>query len=129
MRIGNRTRHWLAALLLVLSPALAGQLAPLLHPCGAASVGAVATHDGQSGHASHTGHTTGGDSESADHDVCTCLGSCTSPAINTAAPTTTVVAQVAPGIDRSPVLLRTDADLVGDRPLDLLPPPTAPPHA
>lgn len=121
---GPFLRRWLAALLLFASPAISGQLAPLLHPCTAIESGVAGHHGGHAGHGD-PGATTE-DSETG-HEICTCLGACNTAAADTAVPLATIAPQHVPAPRVAPRVVRSDAWLVVDRPLDLLPPPTAPP--
>jgi hypothetical protein len=114
-----RTLRWLAALLLIASPAVGGQLMPLLHPC---AVESAATD-------SHHGH--GGDhqQQAPDGAQCSCIGSCQAPAVVTPPATTTltsVVGTLPVGLPR--ITDRRNVTTVS-RPIDRLPPPTAPPVA
>jgi hypothetical protein len=64
------TLRWLAAMLLIASPAVGGQLMPLLHPCAV---------EGAPGDA-HQGH--GASHEQApEGSQCSCIGSCQAPAV------------------------------------------------
>src|SRR5690606_18988518 len=65
--VRNRMTRWLAALMLIASPALGGQVLPLIHPCAVETAQTAGHHGGQHG-ADHQ--------ESAPADQCTCLGSC-----------------------------------------------------
>jgi hypothetical protein len=77
-----RRRRWIAALLIALSPALAGAVLPLLHPCpvdapwlaAAADCSADASAaDHGASHQSHQSHQ--GSSQHGDHhSVCHCPG-------------------------------------------------------
>jgi hypothetical protein len=123
---GPFLRRWFAALLLFASPAIGGQVAPLLHPCEALT-SEVAGHHGD--HGDHGHHTTPASGADTDTNVCTCVGACTTAVADTAIPRATIAAQHSPEPSVAPRVLRNDACLVVYRPLDLLPPPTAPPLA
>jgi hypothetical protein len=113
-----RTLRWLAALLLIASPAVGGQVMPLLHPCAVQE----ADHDQHGAHgASH--------SDAPDGAQCTCLGDCTTPGL-IAAPIATIIATTMRPVpaDRVVRLERVEAP-APKSPLLLLPPPTAPPIA
>jgi hypothetical protein len=126
---GPFLRRWFAALLLFASPAIGGQVAPLLHPCEALT-SEVAGHHGDHGdHGDHGHHTTPASGADTDTNVCTCVGACTTAVADTAIPRATIAAQHSPEPSVAPRVLRNDACLVVYRPLDLLPPPTAPPLA
>ena len=113
-----RALRWLAALLLIASPAVGGQLLPVLHPC--AVQGAEADP--------HAGHGAGHE-QAPDGAQCTCIGSCHAPAV-VAPPQQVAFAATAVA---TPIgLLRVtavDRVPVASRPIDRLPPPTAPPVA
>jgi hypothetical protein len=135
MTVLRWARRHIAALLLVASPAIGGQLVPLAHPCpveapwvtegGAADPHAAHTHVAHT-HAAPDAPTP---AEQHAHGDCTCIGACATP-----------LALDAP---RSPIAVRTDLvahEVVrrwvpierldaGIRPLDRLPPQTAPPLA
>ncbi len=109
---------WLAALLLLASPAMAGVVLPALHPCPVQT----ATSDGSSGHQhGHSGH------DESGQPTCTCVGSCHVPAlVDAPQPLGAIRAQhnrVAPLPAVSPETASTGVLL----PLDYLPPITAPP--
>lgn len=112
----RRRLRWLAAALLLASPAVGGQVLPLLHPCEAQQ---------EHAHGSHGGHQSADPSDAQ----CTCIGSCaTPPALS--APVAQVVASSAPvrPATASPVRPAT-VEPAPAPPLRYLPPPTAPPHA
>lgn len=119
---------WLAALLLLASPALGGQLMPALHPCEGAGAGHA--HGGTAGHAAdHASHEAASDPVPPTDRSCTCIGSCHVPAIP-GPPAATVVALVG-GSDPlavAAILPRAESPRRAPPP-HLLPPPTAPPHA
>jgi hypothetical protein len=126
-------RRHVAALLLVASPAIGGQLLPLAHPCPVESpwvTGSVAEdpHAGH-GHAPRDATAPSPPSEQHNHAECTCIGACAAP-VALDAPRTLISARAAfsaPVAQRSwfPVE-RLDAPV---RPHDRLPPQTAPPTA
>lgn len=116
---------WLAAFLLLLSPSVGGELLSVLHPCEAQSAGHV--HGAAPDHAAH-----GAPAEDALPDgdpSCTCIGACQAPAI--VAPPTTAVAAIAPHdvVDTPSAVSPLTAVTLASRPLDRLPPTTAPPLA
>lgn len=114
---------WLAAVLLLASPALGGLVLPVLHPCQAeqATEQMPAGHHGQSGHGGHH------DQDHSGTPQCTCVGSCHVPALDAAPRITGPVAVITPVTAHRPQLSpSTQAPLIRV-PLDLLPPYTAPP--
>lgn len=113
-----RTLRWLAALLLIASPAVGGQLMPLLHPCAVAS---AATDP-------HHGH--GADHEQApDGAQCTCIGSCQAPAV-VGSPSAVILSAEVEAQPISEPRINDGGDVPTiSRPIDRLPPPTAPPVA
>lgn len=116
---------WLAALLLLASPALGGLVLPVVHPCEATADGTMAA----GGHHAHGGHGAAGDEGSSGDPQCTCVGSCHVPALDLAPRIEAPVAVILPVIGHRPrITPRTAARLIRS-PLELLPPPTAPPLA
>jgi hypothetical protein len=113
-----RTLRWLAALLLLASPALGGQAMPLLHPCEVAGSHA----DPHAGHGS-------GHEQVPDGAQCSCIGSCQAPGFIAGPQSAIVVAT----LGASPVaplrVSRVLTIIAAQRPIDRLPPPTAPPLA
>jgi hypothetical protein len=119
-----RTVRWVFALMLIASPAIGGQVAPLIHPC---EVAEGASHHGSGSDADH------GEHHSAPADApdtqCSCIGACFAPALP--APPASVVttaawqlpAPSAPRISATPELPPFDP------PLLRLPPATPPPTA
>ncbi len=75
-----RRFRWLATLLIAASPAMGGQLLPLLHPCPVDTPWLAVIHAGHSGmtmpapagapHATHESH----------QHSCSCVGACATPA-------------------------------------------------
>ncbi|MBK6495829.1 MAG: hypothetical protein IPG05_12155 [Gemmatimonadetes bacterium] len=132
----------LSALLLLLSPGVGGQLLARLHPCPAAVFAPAAAPgtgwggggDGRaSARASDLARRCPGETPPADgHDhspgTCDCLGSCHTPAL-VAAPQAQIVVvatEAQPAVRASwPAIEST----VPARPVDRLPPTTAPPSA
>lgn len=116
---------WLALLLLVLSPPVGGQLLPLLHPCEAQAAGHV--HGAAPDHAAH-GAPAGHDQPHGE-SACTCIGACQAPAV-LGSPTTAVASIVPVGVVDTPSAVSPlTAVTLASRPLDRLPPTTAPPLA
>lgn len=133
-----RRCRWLATLLLIASPAIGGQVLPLLHPCpvelpwvAAAEQGAAPAPVAADPHAHH-GHGAPAEPVPApaghEHgaDQCSCIGSCHTPAV-LALP----AIQIAFGAETT-VPVGTDwpvieATGIATRAVDLLPPKTAPP--
>ncbi|MEO8480385.1 MAG: hypothetical protein ABI542_12235 [Gemmatimonadota bacterium] len=123
MMIDRLRTPWLAALLLLASPAMGGLVLPVLHPCQAeqATDQAPTGHHGQSGHEGHH------DQGSSGTHPCTCVGSCHVPALDAGPRITGPVAVVTPVVVHRPQLSpNTQAPQIRV-PLDLLPPYTAPP--
>jgi hypothetical protein len=126
-------RRHVAALLLIASPAIGGQLLPLAHPCPVEApwvgdAGTVDPHAGH-GHAPHDTTAPSTPSEQHAHADCTCIGACATPlALDTPrSPIAVMAAFFAPQTARPWVPVeRIDGAL---RPLDRLPPQTAPPLA
>jgi hypothetical protein len=128
-----RRMRWVTLLLLIASPAIGGQVLPLLHPCevqverileGDQAVQAAA-HD----HAGHSGATPAPTESHSEHgdQGCQCIGACHTPAV-LAAPASAELAVLAV----LPPELRRASGLEADAPpasiiLDRLPPSTAPP--
>ena len=123
-------RQHIAMLLLIASPAVGGQLLPLVHPCPVESPW-VAGPEAADPHAAHghADHGTPSPSEQHAHADCTCIGACAAPiALN--APQPHVVSRVA----YAATLLQPSwvpVERIGAplRPHDRLPPQTAPPLA
>jgi hypothetical protein len=123
-------RRHIAALLLVASPAIGGQLLPLVHPCPVEApwVSEVDNADPHATHG-HASHGTPVPSEQHAHGDCTCIGACATPlALDTPRPLAAVwAAVVVPQAARPWIPVeRLDGAF---RPLDRLPPQTAPPLA
>lgn len=132
MMAALRRMRWVTLLLLIASPAIGGQVLPLLHPCEVQvervveGDPALAPHDhGHGQHApapteSHSGH---------EGDGCQCIGACHTPAL-LAAP---AAAELAVMAVLPPELRRAEAPQADTPPasivLDRLPPSTAPPLA
>lgn len=116
----NLVTRLLAVAMLVASPAIGGQVLPMLHPCPVAEEGAGHEHAGHGGH----------DVPSQDAEHCICIGSCAAAATVAVPDAMTVVVQ--PQLPEeakvAPVGSRDTAP-AHHPPLDLLPPPTAPPLA
>ena len=128
----------LSALLLLLSPGVGGQLLTLLHPCPAAvaaqaptaeqgvEVAQMAGHSHGMMHAAPAAPTPPPETHHHAPGTCDCLGSCHTPAL-VGAPQAqiVVVATEAPPAARAawPAIEST----VPTRPVDRLPPTTAPP--
>lgn len=118
----------LAATLLVLaSPGVGGVVLPTVHQCPMAAAGGwrqpEAPVDAHAGH--HGAPTPAGQSQ---HQDCRCIGPCC-PVALAAAPKASDVLRVRANlvvVEMGPVIRRV---LPVSRPLDLLPPPTAPPQA
>lgn len=114
---GSKFR-WLAALLLIASPAVGGQLMPVLHPCAVESAA-----DDQ-----HAGHGAGHGSVPEDAN-CSCIGNCQAPA-DVAGPRPERVVATVFVLPTVPLRVAETAPVIAsDRPIDRLPPPTAPPIA
>lgn len=121
-----RTLRWAFALLLLASPAIGGQAAPLVHPC-AAEDGAQGHHAVPGTDAHHGHHESAPDA--TDQPQCSCIGTCAASALpaQISAPVTVLGAVALPV--SAPRIVATRVLPVADRPLLLLPPPTAPPVA
>lgn len=115
----NLVTRLLAAAMLVASPAIGGQVLPLLHPCPVAEDG---TSHGHGGHDQHG---------SADQDAqCICIGSCNTTATVAAPEGVTIAFRPAAPRDAVGVPVVSQGLESGHQlPLELLPPPTAPPLA
>jgi hypothetical protein len=132
----RRPLRGLSALLLLLSPGVGGQALALLHPCPAsvAAIAPLAEAGHQMAAMAHHGHAaavpTPPPAAPADHSehagTCDCLGSCHTPALldSPQAMIVAVAGDVRPAV-RSvwPAIEST----VPSRPVDRLPPTTAPP--
>ena len=122
MKWARRFRGLTAAALLVFSPAGAGQLAPLLHPCPVdapwlARAKSESHHHHETSHASVPGH-----------GSCHCIGACSAPAV--VAPIEPAALAAAPiEIPPSPSRHRLVHPVSGGLLARLLPPKTAPPRA
>ena len=134
MSVLRYARRHLAAFLLVASPAIGGQLLPLAHPCpvDAPWVGEAGTADPHAahGHAGHEASPPSTPSGQHAHEDCSCIGACATPlALDTphsAAAVRAVVLAPPLGAHAWTPVERLDGAL---RPLDRLPPQTAPPLA
>ncbi len=123
MRALHRT--WIAALLLMASPAFGGQLLPLLHPCEASTAGHA--HGGATGHAGHDAPAEHGNPEESEN--CTCIGSCHVPVLP-AAPGAGDQLMAVVTLPPAPVAISPDtAAPAAAFHLEFLPPSTAPPSA
>lgn len=136
MQLSRHLHAWLATLLLIASPAVGGQVLSALHPCPVEApwldTGAGAPEGHGSEHAGHAHHAPDAEPEGepghGSHD-CSCLGSCTTPALVRPddAPVARLAAAPTPVVRRA--VSRTGVAFPADRPHDLLPPQTAPPIA
>lgn len=116
-----RTARWLTALLLLASPAVGGQVMPVLHPCAAES----AEPDS---HPQHGGHGSSHETPT-DGAQCSCLGTCQVAAVAGGPQSTTFTIAAA---SRPAMRIAVPGDAINhpvDSPIDRLPPPTAPPIA
>jgi len=121
-----RRHRWFAAVLLAASPAVAGQVLPVLHPCPVdmpwvAGHGVAASMAGMSHHAGHP------PAHQLAHHECSCIGQCSTPAI--AAPPQGVVAAVALDAPRHLRWRVIEASDHRSSLVDRLPEKTAPPEA
>lgn len=114
---------WLAALLLLASPALGGLVMPVLHPCQAEASGTGTS----AGHHGHGDHGSQGEQDGTGGQQCTCVGSCHVPALDAAPRVHAPVAVFVPTADHEPRVTPRTAARLPRQPLDLLPPTTAPP--
>ena len=121
MPSGNQQQRgftYLAALLLIASPAVGGQFMTVLHPCAVESASAD----------QHAGHGAGHSSLPEDAH-CSCIGSCQAPSY-VAGPRPVVVVATVSVLPTVPLrVAETTPVIASDRPIDRLPPPTAPPIA
>ncbi len=125
--IGRLRRwRWLASLLVVLSPPVAGAVIPIIDPCPIDTPWLIVQDD--AGHHAHAGH---GDSSEADsphsqHASCHCIGACAGAATVGLGPDTGVVLAETP---TTSVAVRGAPAAPGRiaRPRFLLPPSHAPP--
>lgn len=134
----RRPLRGLSALLLLLSPGVGGQLLALLHPCPAAVAAvagvqpeAVAPAMAHHGHVMADGAPSTPAAPAGGHQhagTCDCLWNCHTPAM-VAAPQALIVAvafESTPPVQASwPAIESAEPS----RPVDRLPPPTAPPSA
>jgi hypothetical protein len=119
-----RSLHWVLALMLFASPAIGGQVAPLLHPC---EVAEEVSHHGAGGDAGHGGHHSVPGEESDGQ--CSCIGDCAAPG-HPAAPTSVVsVSAWRAPVGTAPRVVATPDLPPSDPPLLRLPPATPPPAA
>lgn len=127
MKVLRRSR-WLAALLLIASPAVGGQVLPAIHPCPVATGLPDAPDDHQDHNAGLLSADQGDHSGSGHQADCTCIGNC-QPTPGQVAPGSAPVVRAATYlVDTSvPPLLRPEPPIA--RPIDRLPPTTAPPLA
>jgi hypothetical protein len=124
-----RQLRWLAAALLIASPAVGGQALALLHPCPATGSTSVAAAPASAAQAAEHHHDASPAAPSHHHDAsqsCTCLGSCHTPAI-TAAPTSVVASVVPVAAPQQPSWPLVEAGSPVAAAADRLPPTTAPP--
>jgi len=123
-----RRHPWLLVLMLLASPAVGGQLMPLLHPCEVAGAhqGHPGAGHGEAGHEAHgAGH---GSAPSGETAQCTCLGDC-APVASASAPTAPEVAVFAANTPPIVAIVAVRVALPpAAPPLQRLPPPTAPPR-
>ncbi|HEX3927723.1 MAG TPA: hypothetical protein VHW65_06970 [Gemmatimonadales bacterium] len=117
-----RRRRWLAALLLLASPAVGGQAMPLLHPCTTSDTVAMGSQMAMPGMAHGSSH--GTPAHEPSHHDCTCIGCCYTATV-AAAPTIVTVALAAPTYRVWPVI---EAAVPVVTLLDRLPEATAPPR-
>jgi len=133
-----RRLRWLPALLTLLSPAVGGEVLPLLHPCPVESPwlagdghDAAATEDVHAGHHAGATATKTPPAPSHDHDAngsCSCLGSCHAPGL-LEVPRAPLL-DVAVGAEQArPLPWRAIESAVAAQVADRLPPKTAPPIA
>lgn len=121
---------WFAALLLLTSPALGGQVVPLVHPCPAEGSGHQHQHQPDTPQIGHGHHD--GSAETATPDPapsCTCIGSCSTSASLEPPVAGPVLASDMQAAPLAAAVGPETASVCILLPLDLLPPPTAPPHA
>lgn len=118
MPVRSWTLRWLAAFLLIASPAMGGQLLPLVHPCAAEAAE----------YGSHEGHGAGHE-QAPEGAPCSCLGSCQATAM-VVVPQAQIIAAVVPVLRAHDTIAPVGVVVHRlDRPIDRLPPPTAPPIA
>jgi hypothetical protein len=120
-----RRSRLLASLLLVASPAGAGTLLPVLHPCPVDSPWLL-PHDRVAGHAGHQHASRGARSADQHKHHCSCIGSCTMAAALLVPRAPLLAARVtdSPAAQR---WVAHDASSVLAPCAALLPPATAPP--
>lgn len=135
----RRPLRGLSAFLLLLSPGVGGQALALLHPCPAAvqAVAPVADPAAEMAAMAHHGHAMADAAPEAPASpvdghqhagTCDCLGSCHTPAL-VDAPRALILAVAFDGIPAVRAPWPAIESAVPSRPVDRLPPPTAPPSA
>jgi hypothetical protein len=123
-----RLLRWLAALLLIASPAFGGQLLAAVHPCPVAdAIPGVVGEASQLDAHQHHGTSSGAEDQAPEHADCSCIGTCQAPFGQLASPEPDITAVVAPHLASAPLDNTYAAPPIGV-PLDRLPPKTAPPR-
>lgn len=125
-----RMVRWLAALLLIASPAFGGQLLAVAHPCPVAAAIPVSAQPADAEAADHQHHDTdqgAQDHSGPEHGDCACIGTCQAALGQLASPNPVVIAVVTPQVAAAPLGGSYAAPPIGV-PLDRLPPKTAPPR-
>jgi hypothetical protein len=113
---------WLAVLMLLASPAGAGLVLPVLHPCPVQ----MASEGPMDGH--HHGHSGHGDQDGSGQPTCTCVGSCHVPVVVDPGQPAPVRSRIVTAAWTPPSVSPHTASTGVRQPLDFLPPITAPPR-
>jgi hypothetical protein len=128
VRLGAfRRSRLLAGLLLLASPAAAGTVLPVLHPCPVDAPW-LAESQAAEGHAGHHGSEHRGPSENQHANSCNCIGGCTAGSL-VLAPRGSAAVPALFGVPSVPAWHSHDASLLLAPLAALLPPATAPPVA
>lgn len=126
--LNRRLSRWLAVLLLAISPAVAGQVLPVLLPCAIEMPWlATAQAGGHHGGGHHGGHTAPQQQAPTDGTCCTCIGCFATATLPT--PPVPPVSAVAVDVPRHGDWPLIEAVQPRHPVIDRLPPSTAPPLA
>ncbi|MHB1327447.1 MAG: hypothetical protein ACYC2K_04520 [Gemmatimonadales bacterium] len=126
-----RRWRWLAALLVVLSPPVAGTAIPIIDPCPVDAPWLITQAD--EGHHAHSGHADAGHADPSEakdphsqHTSCHCIGACAGAATVGLGPDTGLVLAETPAMSVGVRAAPAAPDRIA-RPRFLLPPSHAPP--
>jgi hypothetical protein len=120
-----RRLRWLALVLLVAVPGLGGAALQLAHPCPVDSPWLALGHD--AGHSVHDSHGAPADSRASAPESCQCVGACAAALAPAPITDAGLIAELGDQEARRPAVPLSEL-APASRPLDLLPPTTAPPR-